>query len=150
MNLLNLHAPTGWRPPASRTPANSGVPAVGVFSSHTVRAVIVPRDNRFPSQLAGFVYKCVLCRGWDRILSGCRWLHEPQSISNQPMGLEFPHRAGRYRPGGPSFCPRFDEIVDVWTDFRSGDGTISSPGGSTNPGLGCPHRMGRCRPEEPP
>ena len=32
-----------------------------------------------------------------------RWLHEPQSINNQPRRLGFPHRAGRYRPGGPLF-----------------------------------------------
>ena len=29
-----LLAPNGWRPPASRTPANNGVPAVGVFAPH--------------------------------------------------------------------------------------------------------------------
>ena len=28
-----------------------------------------------------------------------RWLREPQPISHQPVGLGFPHRAGRYRPG---------------------------------------------------
>ena len=27
------------------------------------------------------------------------WLHEPQPISNHPVGLGFPHPAGRYRPG---------------------------------------------------
>ena len=56
-------------------------------------------------------------RGWERILSGCggtsalardatlaaRWLNEPQPISNQPVGLGFPHRAGRYRRGGSAF-----------------------------------------------
>ena len=58
-----------------------------------------------------------LTRGWEFILSGCggtaalargatlaaRWLHEPQSISNHPVGLGFPHPAGRYRPGGSAF-----------------------------------------------
>ena len=53
-------------------------------------------------------------RGVDSILPGCggastssrgatlaaRWLHEPQPISNQPVGLGFPHRPKRYRPGG--------------------------------------------------
>ena len=29
-----LLAPNGWRPPASRTPANNGVPAVGVFAPY--------------------------------------------------------------------------------------------------------------------
>ena len=58
-----------------------------------------------------------LIRGWEIILPGCggtsalargvtliaRWLHEPQPISNHPVGLEFPHRAGRYRPGRSLF-----------------------------------------------
>ena len=29
-----LLAPNGWTPPASRTPANNGVPAVGVFARY--------------------------------------------------------------------------------------------------------------------
>ena len=51
--------------------------------------------------------------GWDLVLLVCgatstlargatlaaRRLHEPQSISNQPVRLGFPHRAGRYRSG---------------------------------------------------
>ena len=59
--------------------------------------------------MAGF-----LIRGWELILPGCggtltlargatlpaRWLHEPQPISNQPVGLGCPHLAERYRPGG--------------------------------------------------
>ena len=57
-----------------------------------------------------------LTRKWELILPGCggtsalargttlaaRWLHEGQPISNQPVGLVFPHPAGRYRPGGPA------------------------------------------------
>ena len=55
----------------------------------------------------------LLIRGWGPILAGCggtsalarretlaaRWLHEPQPISNHPVGLGYPHPAGRYRPG---------------------------------------------------
>ena len=58
-----------------------------------------------------------LTRGWELILPGCggtsalargatlaaRWLHEPQPISNQPVGLGFPHLTGRHRPGGSAF-----------------------------------------------
>ena len=58
-----------------------------------------------------------LTRGWEFILSGCggtaalargatlaaRWLHEPQSISNHPVGLGFPHPAGRHQPGRSAF-----------------------------------------------
>ena len=58
-----------------------------------------------------------LTRGWELILPGCggtpaqargatlaaRWLHEPQPISNHPVGLGFPHPAGRYRPEKSAF-----------------------------------------------
>ena len=37
------------------------------------------------------------------LILGRRWLHEPQPISNQPVGLGFPHHAGRYWLGGPPF-----------------------------------------------
>ena len=51
-----------------------------------------------------------LIRVWDTILTECggtstwsrgaglasRWLHEPQPINDQPVGLELPHRAERY------------------------------------------------------
>ena len=61
--------------------------------------------------------KGFLNRGWKRILPGCgrtsalshgatlaaRCIHEPQPISNHPVGLGFPHPAGRYRPGGSEF-----------------------------------------------
>ena len=40
--------------------------------------------------------------GIDLILPGWRRIYEPQLINNQPVGLELPHRAGRYRPGKPS------------------------------------------------
>ena len=72
-----------------------------------------------------------LIRGWEIILPGCggtsalargatlaaRWLHEPQPISNQPVGLVFPQTAGRYRPGGSLFHPRVDRVVEKWKDF---------------------------------
>ena len=32
-----------------------------------------------------------------------RWLHEPQPISNQPVGLEFAHFTKRYRLEGSAF-----------------------------------------------
>ena len=58
-----------------------------------------------------------LTQGWELDLPGCggtsalargatlapRWLHEPQPISDRPVGLGFPHPAGRYRPGGYAF-----------------------------------------------
>ena len=51
-------------------------------------------------------FRCMegfLIRGWQYVHPGWRWLHEPQPISNQPVGLGFLHLAGRYRPGGPPF-----------------------------------------------
>ena len=58
-----------------------------------------------------------LIRGWDIILPRCGgpstlsrgatvaacWLHEPQPISNQAVGLEVPHRLRRFRPGRSPF-----------------------------------------------
>ena len=45
-----------------------------------------------------------LIRGWDPIVpGGANLFLEPQPISDWPMGLGFPHRAGRFRPGGSPF-----------------------------------------------
>ena len=44
--------------------------------------------------------------------------------------LAFPHRAGRYRPGGPHFSIPGYWVADEWQGFRSGDGTIPSHGAS--------------------
>ena len=70
---------------------------------------IVRGDNSFRLPSIGVVdTRKGFCSedGIIRILPGCRWLHEPQPISNQPVGLGFPHRAGRHRHGRPLFwCP---------------------------------------------
>ena len=102
---------------APRAPANEQSPS-GVGVSTPCGAVSPPGDLRFHP-------RCWSCsgidgcptRGWELIISGCggtsamaqgatlaaRWLHEPQPISNYPVGLGFPHPARRYRPGGSSF-----------------------------------------------
>ena len=55
---------------------------------------------------SGICMEIFRIRGWNPIFRGWRWLHEPQPISNQPVGLGFPHRAGRHRHGRPLFwCP---------------------------------------------
>ena len=42
-------------------------------------------------------------RCWHRGQLAAHWLYELQPINNQYMGVGFPHRAGRYRPGGIDF-----------------------------------------------
>ena len=73
-----------------------------------------------------------LIRGWELIVPGCgrtsalargatlaaRWLREPQPISNQAVELEFPHRAGWYRPGGSLFSS-----PGCW-DYRNTEGFL--------------------------
>ena len=49
------------------------------------------------------MYEGFMDWGWDFILPGRRELHEPQSISNQPVGLGFRHCAVQYRSGGSPF-----------------------------------------------
>ena len=87
-----------------------------------------------------------LIRGWELILPGCggtsalargttlaaRCLHEPQPISNQPVGFEFPYRAGRYRPGGSPFSSpgcRFAKVMEGFMN-RGWEPNLSSPGGA--------------------
>ena len=125
-----------------------------------------------------------LIRRWELILSGCgwtsalargatlaaRWLHEPQSISNQSVGLRFPHPEGRYRPEGSAFsspdCSSGRDMERRLTRgweliLPGGDGTSALARGaplatrwlhdpqpiSNHPvGLGFPHHAGRYRP----
>ena len=44
-----------------------------------------------------------LDRGWGPILPGLRSLYTPQPIDDRPVGLGFPHRARRCRPGKTQF-----------------------------------------------
>ena len=74
----------------------------------------------------------VLIPGWELFLPGCggtsawaqestlaaHWLHGPQPISNQPVGLGLPRRAWRYRPGRSPFsspgcwsCRGMEEVM---------------------------------------
>ena len=85
-----------------------------------MRGVSDPWDLRFRPRVVGVVNKRkkIIILGWDLILPVCgatlafargatpaaRWLHEPQPISNHPVGLGFPHPAERYRPGGSAFA----------------------------------------------
>ena len=80
--------------------------------------------------------KGCLIRGWDlnfpvggatSTLAGgatlaARWLHEPQPISNQPVGLGFPHRCGAVSTWDPRFRARGVGLVEMWKNFDSGMG----------------------------
>ena len=91
---------------------------------HILQSSIDPGDLRFFLWVVRVVEICMygfVIRGWELILPGCggtlalarratfaaRCLHEPHPISNHPVGLGFPHPAGRYRPGeSPFSSPR--------------------------------------------
>ena len=51
-------------------------------------------------------YRCMegfLVREWDPVLPRCRCLHDPQPISDLPIGVGLPHLAGRYLPEGSPY-----------------------------------------------
>ena len=125
-----------------------------------------------------------LNRGWKIILPGCGgtstlargatlaacWIHEPQPISSQPVGLGFPHPAERHRPGGSEFsspscwsCRDMDGFLTRGWDLiipRCGGTSVLSRGATLAPrwlhepqpisnhpvGLGFPQPAGRYRP----
>ena len=58
-----------------------------------------------------------MIRGQDLILLEWRWFHKLQPISDQPVGLGFPHCAGRFDHGGHRFRPGLVGVVDVWKSF---------------------------------
>ena len=83
-------------------------------------------------------------------------MYDLNTITYRPVGLVFPHRAGRFRPGASPLSP-VCRVVNGLEDFLSRDGNLSSPGCagilydsqsvSDRPvGLGFPHRAGRVRP----
>ena len=92
--------------------------------------VLVPSLLKLLIYMEGF-----LIRGWYFIFPGWHRLHEPEPVSNQPVGLGLQPRTGRYRPGGPPFSSPGVGVVDTWKNFCSGDGTVYSPGatGVTSP-----------------
>ena len=107
-----------YQPPvslASRTSANQLPSNVIPRGFHTVRGGIVPRGHRLsPVRRSCRCMEGRLIPGCTRILYGCCRRHGPQPMSGQPLGLGFPHRAGRGRPGrSPSFRSRFIGVVDV-------------------------------------
>lgn len=82
----------------------SGVPGVGVYTPCSGRCCPggKPISSLFrpPIRWSCRYMQDFLFRGWDRILPGGYWFHEPRLISNAPVNLGFPRRAGRHRPAG--------------------------------------------------
>ena len=114
----------------ARSPANQRS-AIGVGVSPPCGVILI-LDTPFPSpgRRSCRRIEVFLIWGYDPMFPGsgetstfarggslaARWFHEPQLISNQPVGLGFPHPAGRY-PGDLRFRPRVVGVVDVWKDF---------------------------------
>ena len=96
------------------------------ISNHPVELGSAQTPGQDRTAKCAFAYPGFLCcrdveglliRGWKLTLSGCgetsalprevplaaRWLHESETISNPPVGLEFSHPAGRYRPRSTAF-----------------------------------------------
>ena len=67
------------------------------------------------------------------------------AMALRTAGRGFHTMRGGIDPDDHRSRPRFVGVVDVWKDFRSGDGTITRAlgAGSTNPRLGFLHRAGR-------
>ena len=79
-------------------------------------------------------------RGWGSILPALRWLYLIHPISDQPMGLGFPHRAERYRPGRTSYS-----AISLWVwGFHTVRGGVDPRGSSlSSPGCrGCRDKEG--------
>ena len=105
INLLNLLAPSGWGPSASRTPTNNGVPGVrvstpcGPVPSRGITAFV--HRPRF----VGVVdVRKAFCSGDGTSFfpGGAACKNPSQSAISQFVGV-FTHGAGRYRPEGPPF-----------------------------------------------
>ena len=110
---------------------------------HTVRGGFDPGDHRFSPQSCRCCRRVEgsLIRGWDPAVPGWRcFILEPQPISDWPVGLEFPHRAGRFRPPGSPFsspgcrsCRYMEGFLNQgWGPILPGSGEIVGlPRGST-------------------
>ena len=91
-----LHEP----PPIGNHPVGLGLPHL----AGRYRPGALPFRPRF----VGFVeMEGFLIQRWAPNLPGCGdWLDGPQPISDQPVGLGFPHRARRYCPRRSPFSSR--------------------------------------------
>ena len=129
----SLRCPEGQLSPrAGSTNLNQSAITQWGWDFHIARGSIDPGGVCFRPRVVGCRgMQGFLIRGQNRILPECgekltlassatpaaRWLHEPQSFSNQPMRLGFPHRAERYRPGGSALLSRVVGVVEIRKDF---------------------------------
>ena len=88
---------------------------------------------------------------------GALALYDPQPISDRPVGLGFPHRAGRFRPGGSPLsspgcrsCKGIERfLIREWNSPGCAGFMHDPKPVSDRPvRLGFLHRAGRYRPEE--
>ena len=113
----------GWKPilpgvcwfyvrsPANQRPGSGASHRVGQFR---------PGGSPFSSPGCRSC-KCMevfLIWGWKLSSPGCAGsMYDPQHISDRPVGLGFPHRAGRFDPEDHRFYSQDVGVVDVWRDF---------------------------------
>ena len=84
----------GFPHPARRyRPGGSAFSSLGCWSCRDVKGFLIQRWELILPRCGG---TSALSRG---ATLAARRLHEPQPISNHTVRLEFPHPAGRYRPG---------------------------------------------------
>ena len=129
-----------------RRPTN-GVPRVGV--PHRVGRYRPERSPFLsPVRWSGRCMEGFMIRGWTPTLHSCRWLHELRPISDQPVGLGLPYRAGRYRPGGPPFSPPVRRSCGGTEGFmiRRWDPILHGWRWRYEPRFRIPRRAGRYRP----
>ena len=130
LNLLDLLAPNGWKPPASRTSANNGGPAVGISR---------PCEPVSPEGITAFGKYFVPGMG--------SYIPRVPVASRTPDLVPHTVRGG-IDPGSHRFRPRFVGVEDVLNVLLFGHRALCSPGGtgSTNPTLEFLHLAGRYRP----
>ena len=101
------------------SPSQSAITQWG-WCFHTLRGGIDPGDLHVRLRVVGVV------NVWKDYNAGMRTyphrgaltlMYDPQPISDRPVGLGFPHRAGRFRPGGSPFSPQVVGVVKVLKDF---------------------------------
>ena len=154
----------------SMNPRQSAITPWG-WSFYTTWGGIDPGDLRFRPQFVGIVrdIEVFMFRGWNIMFLGCggtstlaqgaalvtRWLHEPQTINNQPVGLGFPRRARRYRPRRSPFSSSSCRSCRCMEGFMMRGWNLILPGACllylrtpanqrSAGGAGFPHRAGRC------